>query len=126
MRAKEVEASPDFFGTLRRVENYARLMDARFRVPFTPFTVGVDGLIGLLPGVGDAVSFVLALYPLFEAKRMKVGRELMIRMFLNIVIDTVIGSIPLIGDLFDIGFKANIRNANLLKVQADQKSNDGS
>ena len=116
----------DFRTHLKRVDHFARLMDARFRIPFTPFTVGVDGLIGLLPGVGDAVSFVLALYPLFEAARMKVGRGLMIQMFLNIAIDTVVGSIPLIGDLFDIGFKANIRNAKLLKEWAGKQSNDGS
>ena len=106
---------------LKRVDHFARLMDARFRIPFTPFTIGIDGLIGLIPGIGDAVSFVLALYPLIEAHRMNAGRVLMLRMLINILIDTVIGAIPVLGDLFDIGFKANIRNAKMLREWAEKQ-----
>ena len=100
---------------LQRVETFARLMDSQFKIPLTPFSIGVDGIIGLIPGIGDGISLVLALYPVIEAHRMGAGLGLISQMLINILIDTAIGSIPIIGDIFDIGFKANIRNAKLIR-----------
>lgn len=107
---------------LKRIEAFARLMDAQFKIPFTPISIGVDGLIGIIPFVGDGVSLVLALYPVFEAHRMGATKSLKIKMLLNILIDTAIGSIPIIGDIFDIGFKANLRNAQLIRVSLEQQA----
>jgi len=109
---------------IRKVESFARMMDARFSIPFTPFTIGIDGLIGLIPGVGDSASFVLGLYPMIVAHRLGAGNGLKAQMLLNLLIDTVIGSIPVLGDLFDIGFKANLRNAELLRRWAGQSRID--
>lgn len=100
---------------LQRIEAFARLMDSKFKIPFTSITIGVDGIIGLIPGVGDGISLVLSLYPVIEAYRMGAGLGLISQMLSNILIDTTIGSIPIIGDIFDIGFKANIRNAKLIR-----------
>ena len=100
---------------LKRIEAFAHLMDAQFRIPFTNISIGIDGLIGLIPGVGDGIAFLLALYQVIEARRMGAGFGLIAKMLLNIAIDTIIGSVPILGDIFDIGFKANIRNAKLLR-----------
>lgn len=106
---------------LKRIEAFARLMDSQFKIPFTPITIGVDGIIGLIPGIGDGVALVLALYPVIEAHRMGAGIGLIVKMLFNILIDTVIGSIPVIGDIFDIGFKANLRNAQLIREFLEKK-----
>jgi len=100
---------------IRKVESFARMMDASFNIPFTPFTIGVDGFIGLIPGIGDSASFLLGLYPIMVAHQLGADTVLKAQMLLNLLIDTVIGSIPILGDLFDIGFKANLRNAKLLR-----------
>jgi hypothetical protein len=106
---------------LKRVEAFARLMDAQFKIPFTPISIGVDGLIGIIPFVGDGVSLILALYPVLEAHRIGVSTGLKLKMLVNILIDTVIGAIPIIGDVFDIGFKANLRNAQLIREFLEQQ-----
>lgn len=98
-----------------RLDAYARLMDSQFRIPFTPIRLGVDSLIGLLPGIGDGAAFLMSLYPVFEARKMGAPLVLILKMLLNILIDFLVGLVPLIGDIFDIGFKANIRNVRLLK-----------
>ncbi len=100
---------------IERLDAYARLMDSQLRIPFTPIRLGVDSLIGLIPGVGDGAAFLMSLYPIFEARKMGAGMGLMVKMLFNILVDFLIGLIPFIGDIFDIGFKANIRNVRLLK-----------
>lgn len=107
--------TPEDIKRLKRVDTFARILDAQFRIPFTRFSIGVDGLIGLIPGIGDGVSLLLALYPILMAHRCGAGIGLKGRMLFNVIVDALIGSIPLVGDLFDIGFKANMRNADLLR-----------
>ena len=99
----------------RRIYRLARLLDSQFRIPGTGIRFGVDGIIGLIPGAGDTVTAAMAGYIIFEAWRMGVSKVTIGRMLGNVVIDLVIGAIPLIGDLFDIGFKANIRNVRVLE-----------
>lgn len=99
----------------RRVYRLARLLDSQFRIPGTGIRFGVDSILGLIPGAGDTVTAAMAAYIIFEAWRMGVPKVTIGRMLGNLVIDWVIGSIPLIGDLFDVGFKANIRNVQLLE-----------
>ena len=85
---------------LERLEQLARLMDSRFRIPGTGIRFGLDAIAGLVPGLGDAAAALPALYILFEARRMGVPVSLRIRMIVNIAIDFLIGAIPLVGDLF--------------------------
>lgn len=100
--------------TLEDCERYAKFMDASVPLP-GGFKVGLDGIIGLIPGIGDGVGFVAALYPVYLARKVKAPLFLQMRMLFNAGIEALIGSIPIIGDLFDFVFKANLKNAQLLK-----------
>jgi hypothetical protein len=90
------------------------LLDNSIPIPGTRFRLGIDQLIGLVPGIGDLIGGVLSLYIIVQASRMGVPRGLLARMGWNVAIDTLVGEVPILGDLFDIGFKANIRNLALL------------
>jgi hypothetical protein len=101
----------------RRIDRLHRvgwLLDNSIPIPGTRFRLGIDELIGLVPGVGDLIGGLLSLYIIVEASRMGVPRGLLARMGWNVAIDTLVGEIPILGDLFDIGFKANLRNLALL------------
>jgi predicted aconitase with swiveling domain len=97
-----------------RLRRLAWLLDSSIRIPGTRWTVGIDALIGLVPVLGDAAGVILSSYILYEAARMGAAKGVLARMALNIAIEGLVGSIPLLGDLFDAGFKANQRNIRLL------------
>ena len=99
---------------LKRVRLLSRLLDEQFRIPGTTQRIGLDGLLGLIPGVGDAVGALLSTYILYEAIRLGAPKIVLLRMVANIGIDTVVGAIPVAGDIFDIAWKANKKNAALL------------
>ena len=101
---------------LKRVRLLSRLLDEQFRIPGTRYRVGLDGLIGMIPGVGDAAGMVLSAYILYEAMQLGAPRSVLLRMLANIGIDTVGGAIPVLGDIFDIAWKANKKNAALLQA----------
>ena len=90
-------------------------MDGAFVLPGTDIRVGVDGIVGMIPGIGDVVSGVISSYLIWEAKRLGVSKLVIARMVGNTLVDTAIGSIPVLGDVFDIVFKANLRNMALLR-----------
>lgn len=94
-------------------------MDSSVRLP-GGFRVGVDGLVGLLPGIGDLATTGVSLYILAQAARAGVPRRGLARMGLNLAVDAGIGAIPVLGDLFDFGFKANLRNARLMDRYLDR------
>ncbi|MBO1519106.1 DUF4112 domain-containing protein [Oceanisphaera sp. DM8] len=99
----------------RRIERLAWLLDAGIRLP-GGFRIGLDGIIGLIPGIGDLVGAVLSSYIVVEAARLKVPLRIRARMVLNILIELVVGVLPIAGDLFDFAFKANLRNVGLLNA----------
>lgn len=99
---------------LDRLDRIARRMDRAVRLPIVGVRVGWDSLLGLIPGVGDVLTLGPAGYIVVEAHRMGAPTALKTRMLGNIAIDAAIGAIPLVGDLFDIGWKANTRNVALL------------
>lgn len=100
---------------IAELETLAHWMDAKFVIPGTKMRMGLDGLLGFIPGVGDTAGFMVSAYMLGRARRLGVPKMLMLRMIRNIFIDWLVGLVPLAGDLFDIGFKANIKNVRLLK-----------
>lgn len=104
---------------LDRLERFADLMDSAFRIPGTDTSVGIEALVGLVPGIGDAAGAVVACYVPFEAIRLGAPWTLVLKMFVNILVDAVGGSIPVIGDLFDVVWKANKRNVRLLEEYLD-------
>lgn len=107
--------APSTEHTLRRLDLLAFLLDEAVRIPGTRWRIGLDGLIGIVPGIGDAVTGLLALYPVLEAWRHGAPARLIARMLANLGMDVAVGAVPVLGDIFDIGFKANRRNVELLR-----------
>ena len=106
---------------VERAERIAHRMDNAFRLPFTRITLGWDSIIGLVPGVGDALALAPSAMILNHARECGAPKTLLARMATNLGIDWVIGLIPLIGDVFDIGYKANLRNAALLRAHVEAR-----
>ena len=100
--------------TLRRVRWLADLFDDRFRLPGTEKRFGLDGILGLIPGIGDAATGAVSLYLAAEAWRLGMPIPRILRMGVNVGIDTALGAIPLVGDLFDFAWKANQKNVRLV------------
>jgi len=92
----------------------AWLMDNSIPLP-GGFRIGLDAIIGLVPGIGDAVGALVSVFILNEARALGAPRSVLLRMSGNVLIETVVGAIPFAGDLFDAGFKANMRNLALLE-----------
>jgi hypothetical protein len=97
------------------VELLARLMDSVFCIPGTRIRFGLDAIIGLIPGLGDTLTSFVSIYILKVASRCGVPRVTLVRMALNIAIDYVGGIVPLMGDVFDVYWKANLKNVALLQ-----------
>ncbi|AUV81541.1 DUF4112 domain-containing protein [Salinigranum rubrum] len=100
---------------LRRARHVATLLDDAVTIPVVNVKVGLDALVGLLPLSGDLAAAVLSLYIVFEAVRSGVPRSVVARMLLNIAVDAAVGSVPVVGDLFDVVWKANRRNVTLFE-----------
>jgi len=100
---------------LARARTLARLLDTAARVPGTGIRFGADAVLGLIPGLGDVAGAVLAGYLVLLAQRLGAPRSVVLRMLGNVAVDTLGGTVPLIGDLFDVAFKSNTRNLALLE-----------
>lgn len=98
-----------------RVRRLSRVLDSAVGVPGTRIRFGLDAVLGLVPGVGDVVGAAAAGYIVLAAARLGAPASLLVRMLLNVAIDTVVGAVPLLGDLFDFGFRSNLRNVALLE-----------
>ncbi len=104
-----------------RLERLTWWLDQRFRIPGTNRRIGLDGLVGLVPGIGDTATTAIALYVVYRAWQMGAPGPVLGRMAANVGIDYVVGSIPVLGDLFDFAFKANSRNMALLRDWLDSQ-----
>lgn len=100
---------------IAELETLAHWMDSKFAIPGTKMRMGLDGLLGFIPGIGDTMGFMVSAYMLGRARRLGVPKRLMARMIGNIIFDWFIGLVPLAGDFLDIKFKANIKNVRLIK-----------
>ena len=100
---------------LEHLRRLARLMDARWRIPILGKRFGLDAVIGLIPGLGDVAASGVSLWIVWSAARMGAPRPTVLRMIGNIGIDLLVGAIPVLGDVFDVAFKANKRNLQLLE-----------
>lgn len=98
------------------------ILDDAFRIPGTNIRFGWDSVIGLIPGVGDATTTLLALVPVGTAWKLGAGRWLLTKMLCNVLIDATIGAVPIAGDAFDLFFRANRRNTKLLKKYQEQNT----
>ncbi len=106
---------------IRHLENIADLMDNRFSIPGTGIRFGLDSLLGLVPGVGDTATILVTLYLTTLARKHKLPKRLIAQMYRNAAIDWGIGLVPLAGDIFDIGWKANVKNVDILKAHIKSK-----
>ena len=105
---------------LERLRSLSRLLDNAIAIPGTRYRIGLDAIVGVVPGIGDAIGAVFSMYIIFQAARMGVPKATLARMLGNVGIDTLVGEIPLLGDLFDVGFKSNIRNLALIEQHVDR------
>ena len=104
----------EYSARLDRLDKLAVFFDSKFVIPGTTIRFGWAALIGLIPGIGDTLTLLPQLYFIYEAIRVKVGFSTILKMAVNVVIDWVVGTIPVVGDVFDVAFKSNLRNAKLL------------
>ena len=102
----------------QHLERLSWLMDDVFRIPVIGWRIGLDALLGLIPGVGDTATTLASLYILTSAVRYQVPKITLLRMGLNLGIDYALGSLPLVGDFFDAWWKSNQRNVELLRRRA--------
>lgn len=107
----EYEESP----RLRRIRSFAQLLDQSIVLP-GGYRIGIDPIIGLIPGIGDAIATALSFYIVYEAARLGIAKRILLRMCGNVLVETVVGAIPILGDIFDAVWKANIRNFKLIQL----------
>jgi hypothetical protein len=100
---------------LARLDALAKLLDVAFIVPGTNVRYGIDGLIGLIPVVGDIITTAISLWLVREARALGAPWHLTMRMLGNVALDGAVGAVPLLGDAFDVMFRANVRNVKLLR-----------
>lgn len=102
-------------------ERVSRLLDSQWRIPGTGIRFGVDPLVGLVPGLGDVATGLVSAYIVLVARRLGLPKHVVARMAGNIVVDVVFGSIPLLGSVFDVFYKANRRNFRLLQEHVERE-----
>ena len=109
---------------MERLEALANLLDSAVVIPGTNITVGLDALVGLLPGIGDTITTLVSLWIVKEAHGMGVPRHIVARMIGNVAVDGVVGAVPVLGDAFDIMWRSNRRNMKLLREHFERKGFD--
>lgn len=110
-----LSARPDALARLKRLRRLAWLIDGVFKLPGTRFRFGLNSVVGLVPVGGDAVLGALSLYIIYEAAQLGVPGPLLARMFGNVALEVVGGSVPVLGDVFDMALKANLRNLAIIE-----------
>jgi hypothetical protein len=110
-----VELAPGHEKELRRLRRIADLFDNEFRIPLTRWRFGIDAILGLVPGAGDVAGALFALYGLWVANLVGAPASVQARMVLQVAVDVLAGMVPVVGDIFDIAFKAHVRNRRLLE-----------
>lgn len=110
---------------LKYVKYMTRLMDSEFKLPGTKFRFGLDPILGLIPGVGDLASYAISGLIILYITRYGASRKVIYKMFGNVALDALIGSIPVIGHVFDFVYKANERNLKLLQEHYEEGKHQG-
>ena len=104
----------------RRVEALEQILERSFRLPGTNYPIGLDAIIGLVPIIGDLVAAAMGAYIVWEAKNLGLPRWKLWRMVGNIAIDSTVGSVPLIGDAFDVVYRSNTKNLRIVRKHLDK------
>lgn len=111
---------------LKWIEHMVKLMDSQFRFPGTNFRFGLDPILGFVPVAGDLASFAMSAAIVMTMARHGASKKLVVLMMLNIALDTLIGSIPVLGNIFDFFYKANERNVRMLRAHYEEGKYQGS
>jgi len=107
---------------IARLDGLATLLDTAFVIPGTNIRFGIDAMMGLVPGIGDAITTAMSLYIVHEARQLGAPRHLIARMLANVALDGVVGAVPFLGDAFDVMWRANRRNMALLRSHLDREA----
>ncbi|WP_051469833.1 DUF4112 domain-containing protein [Chelativorans sp. J32] len=107
---------------IAELDRIARVLDSHWRIPGTSIRFGADAVAGLIPGVGDAGAGLISAYLIYRASRFGVPRSVLAIMIGNVILDTVLGSVPIAGSVFDLFFKANNRNVRHLRRHLEQRA----
>ena len=122
LRLQELEAKHDIEAAhLARLESLANLMDARFNIPFLPIPIGLDTIVGLIPGIGDTISLGVSGFIVAGAYKLDLPKRHLTHMGGNMFVDWLIGLTPIIGDLFDIGWRGNLRNVKIARMHLEDR-----
>lgn len=100
---------------LERLRHLAYLLDNAFRIPVIDYRIGIEPIVGLVPVVGDAIGYLLAAYLIWRARRFGAPDSMIVTMLANATLDFFVGSIPVVGDIFDFLYKPNARNMRMLE-----------
>jgi hypothetical protein len=104
----------------KRLDRLAWLLDNCIPLPGLRYRIGLDGIVGLIPGIGDALGAMISSYVLAESARLGAPKSILIKMAFNVAVDALLGAIPFLGDLFDFTWKANLRNVHLLHAYLEK------
>lgn len=116
---------------LKRIRKIARILDTAIGIPGTKFRFGLEPILGLVPGGGDLITGLISAYSIYLATSFGLEKSEILKMVRNVAIDTALGSVPIVGDIFDAYFKSNIRNLEILenhiaKTEAEKPASETS
>jgi hypothetical protein len=107
---------------LARLDRLARFMDTAFAIPGTKIRLGADAVVGLVPGIGDLVAKIASAYILYEAHQLGIPKHKLLRMGGNVLMDLTFGAVPLAGDVFDVFWRANVRNMKIVRDHIEKQN----
>ena len=110
----ELITNPERTARIEQLRQFAELLDGAFKIPGTNIQFGLDAIIGLVPGIGDIVAGGISLWLIREARRLGAPQWLIARMVWNVAVEVTVGAVPIVGDMFDVAWKANRKNIALL------------
>lgn len=105
---------------LNKIRKIAKILDSAIGIPGTKFRIGLDPILGLIPGGGDLIAGIISAYMIYLATRFGLEKREIFKMFKNVAIETAVGSVPIAGDIFDAYFKANMRNLEILEKHLEK------
>ncbi|MCO6387121.1 MAG: DUF4112 domain-containing protein [Aliihoeflea sp.] len=114
--------APDHARELDEVRRLAKLLDTRWKIPGIGVRFGIDPVLGLIPGAGDLVAGAISTYVIVKAHRLGVPKSMLVKMAGNVAVDTVVGSVPILGSVFDLFYKASTRNLRLLQTHLEDRN----
>lgn len=117
---EDLPLGTDAVSVRRRIEALEKLLENNFTVPVINRPIGLDAIVGLVPGIGDAITAAMGIYLVWEARNLGLPNWKLWRMAANVGIDTLLGAVPVAGDLFDFLYRSNTRNLKIIKRHLDR------